>query len=197
MRYVAVETPGAAECMLLEDGPIPVPQSDEILIEVEYAGINRPDILQRKGLYPPPPGASDLPGLEVSGTVVATGPGVDRKFLQGMQHELKFRRLGRDEFVIVLRREVSRQHRVDRQHRLVGRRVNVVATQNMARPFLAPPGIPADRLAALEADAKAPRPQPPVEICKTRSNAIEELVGLIVTVGEHGRCFPHALASGP
>jgi NADPH2:quinone reductase len=76
MRYVAVETPGAAECMLLEDGPIPVPQSDEILIEVEYAGINRPDILQRKGLYPPPPGASPVLGLEVAGKVAAIGSDV-------------------------------------------------------------------------------------------------------------------------
>jgi NADPH:quinone reductase len=54
-----------------------VPGPGEVLLKVAYAGVNRPDVVQRKGLYPPPPGASDLPGLEVSGTVVATGPGVD------------------------------------------------------------------------------------------------------------------------
>ncbi len=57
--------------------PMPVPVSGEVLIKVAYAGVNRPDVVQRKGLYPPPPGASDLPGLEVSGTVVAVGEGVD------------------------------------------------------------------------------------------------------------------------
>lgn len=54
--------------------PIPTPLTTEVLIKVTAAGINRPDIMQRKGLYPPPKGASDIPGLEVSGTVVKTGP---------------------------------------------------------------------------------------------------------------------------
>ncbi|MEC8793908.1 MAG: alcohol dehydrogenase catalytic domain-containing protein, partial [Pseudomonadota bacterium] len=49
----------------------PVPDAGEVLIEVAYAGVNRPDVIQRQGFYPPPPGASDLPGLEVAGTVVA------------------------------------------------------------------------------------------------------------------------------
>lgn len=56
--------------------PIPVPGPGEVLLRVHAAGVNRPDIMQRKGLYPPPPGASDIPGLEVAGTVVATGAGV-------------------------------------------------------------------------------------------------------------------------
>ena len=58
--------------------PVPQPGAGEVLIEVEAAGVNRPDVLQRQGLYPPPPGASDLLGLEVAGTVVALGPGATR-----------------------------------------------------------------------------------------------------------------------
>jgi len=73
MRYVAVETPGLAQCMSLEDGAVPVPQAGEILIEVEYAGINRPDVLQRKGLYPPPIGGCPILGLEVAGRIAAIG----------------------------------------------------------------------------------------------------------------------------
>ena len=60
----------------LTERPDPVPGSGEVLIEVAAAGVNRPDVLQRMGAYPPPPGASDLPGLEVAGRVAAVGPGV-------------------------------------------------------------------------------------------------------------------------
>jgi len=56
---------------------IPAPSANQVLIKVEAAGINRPDVMQRKGLYPPPPGASDIPGLEVAGTIQALGDGID------------------------------------------------------------------------------------------------------------------------
>ena len=55
--------------------PVPVPGPDEVLVRVAAAGVNRPDVLQRMGAYPPPPGASDIPGLEIAGTVVAAGEG--------------------------------------------------------------------------------------------------------------------------
>src|SRR5687768_1401113 len=55
--------------------PTPRPGKGEVLVRVAAAGVNRPDVLQRKGLYPPPPGASDIPGLEIAGTVVAAGAG--------------------------------------------------------------------------------------------------------------------------
>ena len=58
--------------------PVPVPGAGEVLIKVAAAGVNRPDVLQRAGGYPPPPGASDVPGLEVAGEIVAVGDGVTR-----------------------------------------------------------------------------------------------------------------------
>jgi putative PIG3 family NAD(P)H quinone oxidoreductase len=64
-----------------ETRPVPQPGPGELLIRVAAAGVNRPDVLQRMGFYPPPPGASDLPGLEVAGTVVAVGPGGDPEWL--------------------------------------------------------------------------------------------------------------------
>lgn len=64
--------------MKLAEGPRPEPKPGEVLIEVAYAGVNRPDVLQRAGSYPPPPGASPLLGLEVAGTIVATAPDVTR-----------------------------------------------------------------------------------------------------------------------
>ncbi len=73
MRYVAHGKGGPAEVMHVEEGPLPRPGSGEVLIEVDFAGVNRPDVLQRGGAYPPPPGASPLLGLEVSGTVIAKG----------------------------------------------------------------------------------------------------------------------------
>jgi NADPH2:quinone reductase len=70
MRYIAVEKSGGPEGMKLAEGPAPTPGDGEVLIEVAYAGINRPDVLQRQGGYPPPPGASPILGLEVAGKVV-------------------------------------------------------------------------------------------------------------------------------
>src|SRR5688572_9680765 len=70
MRYIAVEKSGGPEGMKLAEGPAPAPGDGEVLIEVAYAGINRPDVLQRQGGYPPPPGASPVLGLEVAGKVV-------------------------------------------------------------------------------------------------------------------------------
>lgn len=73
MRLIDLPAPGGPEAMILATGPVPVPKDDEILIRVEAAGVNRPDIQQRKGLYPPPPNASPILGLEVAGEVVALG----------------------------------------------------------------------------------------------------------------------------
>jgi putative PIG3 family NAD(P)H quinone oxidoreductase len=69
---------GGAGSLRLARRPLPPPGHREVLIRVHAAGVNRPDILQRQGLYPPPDGTSDIPGLEVSGTVIGTGPGVSR-----------------------------------------------------------------------------------------------------------------------
>ena len=76
MRCVEISRPGPPEVLTLGSRPTPRPAAGEVLIEVEAAGINRPDCFQRAGFYPPPPGASDLPGLEVAGRVVALGEGV-------------------------------------------------------------------------------------------------------------------------
>ena len=67
MRAIEITQPGAPEVLKICERPIPVPKAGEILIKVHAAGINRPDLLQRTGNYPVPPGASDLPGLEVGG----------------------------------------------------------------------------------------------------------------------------------
>lgn len=76
MSYVHASGPGAPEVLGIAEGPVPSPKADELLIRVEAAGINRPDVLQRQGSYPPPPGASPVLGLEVAGEVVAAGPDV-------------------------------------------------------------------------------------------------------------------------
>ena len=73
MTVVAISKPGGPEVLIAETRPVPKPGPDEILIKVEAAGVNRPDVAQRAGSYPPPPGASDLPGLEVAGEVAAVG----------------------------------------------------------------------------------------------------------------------------
>jgi NADPH2:quinone reductase len=73
MRCVTIPEPGGPEAMKISTAPLPVLKDDEILIRVQAAGINRPDVQQRKGLYPPPPDASPLLGLEVAGEVVALG----------------------------------------------------------------------------------------------------------------------------
>jgi len=78
MRHIAVPAPGPPEAMTIAEAPVPVPRSGEVLIEVAYAGVNRPDCAQRAGNYPPPPDASPILGLEVSGRIVACGDDVDR-----------------------------------------------------------------------------------------------------------------------
>lgn len=78
MTAVAISEPGGPMVLQPEERPLPVPGEGEILIKVRAAGVNRPDVSQRKGSYPPPPGASDLPGLEVAGEVAALGEGVKR-----------------------------------------------------------------------------------------------------------------------
>ncbi|MBO9574517.1 MAG: NAD(P)H-quinone oxidoreductase [Sphingobium sp.] len=77
MRAIAIGAPGGPDVLEEVRVPLPVAGPDEVLIEVAAAGVNRPDILQRMGGYPPPPGASPLPGLEVAGRIAAVGPGVD------------------------------------------------------------------------------------------------------------------------
>ena len=78
MLAIAISEPGGPEVLTPVDRPTPTPGRGEILIAVAAAGVNRPDVMQRQGKYPPPPGASDLPGLEVAGTVAACGADVDR-----------------------------------------------------------------------------------------------------------------------
>ena len=78
MTAIEITEPGGPEVLRPARRPLPEPAFGEVLIEVTAAGVNRPDTMQRQGHYPPPPGASDLPGLEVSGHVVANGPGARR-----------------------------------------------------------------------------------------------------------------------
>ena len=73
MRYIGLTAPGGPENLVLAQGPVPSLGPDDLLIRVEATGINRPDVMQRKGLYPPPPGASPILGLEVAGEIVAMG----------------------------------------------------------------------------------------------------------------------------
>ena len=75
MRAIEIAAPGGPEQLRLTSRPTPRPGPGEVLVKVAAAGVNRPDVLQRMGVYPPPPGASDIPGLEISGTVVAAGQG--------------------------------------------------------------------------------------------------------------------------
>ena len=81
MQAIAIAGAGGPEVLRLEERPVPRPDPAQVLIQVAYAGVNRPDVLQRLGHYPPPPGASDIPGLEVSGTVVAIGRDADETLL--------------------------------------------------------------------------------------------------------------------
>ena len=76
MTAIAIPTPGGPEALVPETRPMPTPRKGEILVRVAAAGVNRPDVMQRKGYYPPPPGAPDIPGLEIAGEVVALGEGV-------------------------------------------------------------------------------------------------------------------------
>jgi NADPH:quinone reductase len=76
MTVVEIAAPGGPEQLRTALRPLPQPGENEVLIRVEAAGVNRPDVMQRQGRYPPPPGASDLPGMEVAGEIVALGPKV-------------------------------------------------------------------------------------------------------------------------
>jgi putative PIG3 family NAD(P)H quinone oxidoreductase len=78
MTVVGISKPGGPEVLLPETRSVPVPGPGEILVKVLAAGVNRPDVAQRSGAYPPPPGASDLPGLEIAGEVVALGAGATK-----------------------------------------------------------------------------------------------------------------------
>lgn len=78
MQAVEISAPGGPEVLKPVERPVPAPAGNEVLIRVAAAGVNGPDLMQRKGLYPAPAGAPDLPGLEVSGTVVAAGANVER-----------------------------------------------------------------------------------------------------------------------
>ena len=78
MTAIGIKTPGGPEALVPEQRAVPTPGAGEILVKVAAAGVNRPDVMQRKGLYPPPPGATDIPGLEIAGEIVALGPNVKR-----------------------------------------------------------------------------------------------------------------------
>src|SRR6202158_324044 len=78
MTVIGIKTPGGPEMLVPEQRAVPTPSDGEILEKVAAAGVNRPDVMQRQGLYPPPPGAPDIPGLEIAGEVVALGPSVKR-----------------------------------------------------------------------------------------------------------------------
>jgi NADPH:quinone reductase len=76
MRAVEITQPGKPDVLKIGTRPVPQPKTGEVLVEVDAAGVNRPDVLQRTGNYPVPPGASDIPGLEIAGRVAALGAGV-------------------------------------------------------------------------------------------------------------------------
>lgn len=78
MTAIAIRAPGGPEMLVPEERPVPQPAQGEVLVKVAAAGVNRPDVMQRMGHYPPPKGATDIPGLELAGEVVALGPGVQR-----------------------------------------------------------------------------------------------------------------------
>src|ERR1700741_5442604 len=78
MTVIAIRAPGGPEMLVPEERPVTQPGAGEVLVKVRAAGVNRPDVMQRQGLYPPPKGATDIPGLEIAGEVVAVGPGVTR-----------------------------------------------------------------------------------------------------------------------
>ena len=78
MTAIGIKAPGGPEMLVPEQRPVPTPGQAEILVKVAAAGVNRPDVMQRQGLYPPPAGAPDIPGLEIAGEVVALGPNVKR-----------------------------------------------------------------------------------------------------------------------
>jgi NADPH2:quinone reductase len=78
MTAIGIKAPGGPEVLVPEQRSVPTPGAGEILLKVAAAGVNRPDLMQRQGLYPPPPGSPDIPGLEIAGEIVALGSGVKR-----------------------------------------------------------------------------------------------------------------------
>ncbi|HEY7664122.1 MAG TPA: alcohol dehydrogenase catalytic domain-containing protein, partial [Xanthobacteraceae bacterium] len=78
MTAIAIRAPGPPDVLVPERRELPQPGEGEVLVKVAAAGVNRPDVMQRQGLYPPPKGATDIPGLEIAGEVVALGAGVTR-----------------------------------------------------------------------------------------------------------------------
>src|SRR6202171_6181045 len=78
MTAIVIRSPGGPDMLVPQERPVPAPGPHEVLVKVAAAGVNRPDVMQRKGLYPPPPGATDIPGLEIAGEVVALGPKAKR-----------------------------------------------------------------------------------------------------------------------
>src|SRR5436189_4141422 len=78
MTVIAIRSPGAPEMLVPEQRPVTPPGEGEVLVKAAAAGVNRPDVMQRRGLYPPPKGATDIPGLEIAGEVAALGTGVAR-----------------------------------------------------------------------------------------------------------------------
>src|SRR5437764_5491070 len=78
MTAIVIRAPGGPDMLVPEERPVAAPGEGEVLIKVAAAGVNRPDVMQRKGQYPPPPGATDIPGLEIAGEVVALGANVTR-----------------------------------------------------------------------------------------------------------------------
>jgi len=78
MTVIGIKTPGGPEVLVPEERPVPTPGAGEILVKVAAAGVNRPDVRQRQGSYPPPKGAGDIPGLEIAGEIVSVGEGVTR-----------------------------------------------------------------------------------------------------------------------
>src|SRR5947199_2560194 len=82
MTAIVIREPGAPDVLVAQRRPLPRPGAGEVLVKVAAAGVNRPDVMQRQGLYPPPPGASEIPGLEIAGEVVALGKGATR-FMPG------------------------------------------------------------------------------------------------------------------
>jgi NADPH2:quinone reductase len=78
MTYIKIRAPGGPDMLVPEQCPVPQPGAGEVLVKVAAAGVNRPDVVQRQGHYPPPKGATDIPGLEIAGEVVALGPAVTR-----------------------------------------------------------------------------------------------------------------------
>jgi putative PIG3 family NAD(P)H quinone oxidoreductase len=78
MTAIVIRAPGGPEMLVPQQCPLPLPGAHEVLVKVAAAGVNRPDVMQRKGLYPPPAGATDIPGLEIAGEVVALGAEVTR-----------------------------------------------------------------------------------------------------------------------